>query len=98
LADMTPMMADLFDKPDDCTVSEAVRAMEAMGMSNIPCRQMCLQNCASGFDDSDEEDSDETGSGEFDDSWAPHGSKTVCDVYISMRNLYTNASHVDVYA
>ena len=31
LADMTPMMADLFDKSDDCTVSDAVRAMQAMG-------------------------------------------------------------------
>lgn len=30
-ADMTPMMADLFDKTDDCMVSEAVRAMAAMG-------------------------------------------------------------------
>ncbi|KAJ7856799.1 hypothetical protein B0H14DRAFT_2578630 [Mycena olivaceomarginata] len=26
-ADMTPMMADVFDKTDDCTVSDAVRAM-----------------------------------------------------------------------
>jgi hypothetical protein len=30
-ADMIPMMADLFDKTDDCTVSDAVRAMAAMG-------------------------------------------------------------------
>ncbi|KAJ7135191.1 hypothetical protein C8R43DRAFT_846381, partial [Mycena crocata] len=29
-ADMTPMMAELFDKTDDCTVSDAVRAMAAM--------------------------------------------------------------------
>ncbi|KAJ7907858.1 hypothetical protein B0H13DRAFT_2331953 [Mycena leptocephala] len=58
-ADMTPMMADFFDKTDDCTVSEAVRAMAAMGL-----------------DDSDEEDSDEPSSAEFDD-WAPHGSKSI---------------------
>jgi hypothetical protein len=38
-ADMTPMMADLFDKTDDCTVSEAVRAMEAMGKLDI-----CIPN------------------------------------------------------
>ncbi|KAJ6514072.1 hypothetical protein DFH09DRAFT_1196865, partial [Mycena vulgaris] len=30
-ADMTPTMAELFDKTADCTVSEAVRAMAAMG-------------------------------------------------------------------
>ncbi|KAJ7715042.1 hypothetical protein B0H16DRAFT_1477673 [Mycena metata] len=33
-ADMTPMMADLFDKGEDCTVSDAVRAMAAMGIDD----------------------------------------------------------------
>ncbi|KAJ6477662.1 hypothetical protein C8R45DRAFT_783494, partial [Mycena sanguinolenta] len=33
-ADMTPMMADLFDKTDDCTVLDAVRAMAAMGIDD----------------------------------------------------------------
>jgi hypothetical protein len=76
-ADMTPMMADLFDKPEDCTVSDAVRAMEAMGKSSIPCRWMVLKSGIPGIDDSDEEDADDTGSGEFDEDWAPHGSKCV---------------------
>ncbi|KAJ7936174.1 hypothetical protein B0H13DRAFT_1589779, partial [Mycena leptocephala] len=33
-ADMTPMMGDLFDKTDDCTVSDAVRAMADMGLDD----------------------------------------------------------------
>ncbi|KAJ6583373.1 hypothetical protein DFH09DRAFT_1308895 [Mycena vulgaris] len=34
-ADMSPMMAELFDKTDDCTVSEAVRAMAEMGLDDL---------------------------------------------------------------
>ncbi|KAJ7306314.1 hypothetical protein DFH08DRAFT_976041 [Mycena albidolilacea] len=37
-ADMTPMMGDLFDKTDDCTVSDAVRAMADMDVHVGPSR------------------------------------------------------------
>jgi hypothetical protein len=43
-ADMTPMMADMFDKTDDCTVSDAVRAMAAMGEYNMACSRTCFEN------------------------------------------------------
>jgi hypothetical protein len=78
-ADMTPMMADMFDKTDDCTVSDAVRAMAAMGECNIVRRWTYLKISDAGLDESDEEDGDDDGSpaGEFDDNWAPHGSKSV---------------------
>lgn len=78
-ADMTPMMSDMFDKSDDCTVSDAVRAMAAMGECNIPHRWMYLRIRDSGLDDSDKESDGDDGSlaGEFDEDWAPHGSKSV---------------------
>ncbi|KAJ7862000.1 hypothetical protein B0H14DRAFT_3615232 [Mycena olivaceomarginata] len=60
-ADMTPMMADMFDKTDDCTVSDAVRAMAAMGID----------------ESDEENDDDSSPAGVFNEDWAPHGSKTV---------------------
>ncbi|KAJ7862286.1 hypothetical protein B0H14DRAFT_3134319, partial [Mycena olivaceomarginata] len=60
-ADMTPMMADMFDKTDDCTVSDAVRAMAAMGLD----------------ESDEENDDDSSPTGVFNEDWAPHGSKTM---------------------
>ncbi|KAJ7843916.1 hypothetical protein B0H14DRAFT_3688226, partial [Mycena olivaceomarginata] len=58
-ADMSPMMAELFDKTDDCTVSEAVQAMAAMGFE----------------DSDDEAEAESATDTDFDNDWAPHGSK-----------------------
>lgn len=77
-ADMSPMMADLFDKMDDCTVSDAVWAMAAMGKLDKPQSWTHIKICDSGIDDSDEEDADTTGLGDFNNDWAPHRSKSVC--------------------
>ncbi|KAJ6528118.1 hypothetical protein B0H19DRAFT_1214630 [Mycena capillaripes] len=60
-ADMKPMMADMFDKTDDCTLSDAVRAMAAMGLD----------------ESDEEDDDDSSSAGVFNEDWAPHGSKAV---------------------
>ncbi|KAJ7857220.1 hypothetical protein B0H13DRAFT_2237721 [Mycena leptocephala] len=53
-------MADMFDKTDDCTVSDAVRAMAAMGECNMVRSWTCLKIPDSGLDESDEEDDDDS--------------------------------------
>ncbi|KAF7349037.1 hypothetical protein MVEN_01425300 [Mycena venus] len=80
-ADMTPMMADLFDKTDDCTVSDAVRAMAAMGIE----------------DSDEEEDADTAPrSSEFDSDWAPHGSKAMfmLDLLDNLPRLRLSDDHL----
>jgi hypothetical protein len=97
-ADMTPMMADLFDKTDDCTVSDAVRAMAAMGEYMV-CTWTSLKICNSGLDESDEEDGDDGSlAGESDSNWAPHGSKSVGSKFHAANLIPIFSLHPDVHA
>jgi hypothetical protein len=98
-ADMTPMMADMFDKTDDCTVSDAVRTMAAMGEYNMVPTWISLKICDPGLDDSDEEEEDGGSlAGESDANWAPHGSKSVGSKFCAANLTPIFSLDPDVYA
>ncbi|KAJ7827689.1 hypothetical protein B0H14DRAFT_3144540 [Mycena olivaceomarginata] len=76
--DMTPMMADIFDKTDDCTVSDAVRAMAAMGEYNMVLMSLMKKTMMTALR-----------WGVFNEDWVPHSSKTMF-----MLDLLDNLPHL----
>ncbi|KAJ7443273.1 hypothetical protein FB451DRAFT_1190179 [Mycena latifolia] len=75
------MMVQLFDQTEDGTLTEAVAAMAAMGVEDS--------------DDEEDEGHDEsaTDSGDFDNSWAPHGSKPI-NLLDSLPRLRLSDDHL----
>ncbi|KAJ7495118.1 hypothetical protein FB451DRAFT_1335854 [Mycena latifolia] len=77
-ADVSPMMAQLFDQTEDGTLTEAMAAM------------------ADSDDEEEEVDESATDSGDFDNSWAPHGSKPMfmLDLLDSLPRLRLSDDHL----